>query len=194
MKKIILTDIDGVMLDWVSEFDHFIKETQGWNLPEGGHETYDLSIAYDVPRKDIQKLIREYNNSHFMSSLSPLRDAVDGVDNLRSRGYEFHAITSFNSNEQAIAWRNENIESVFGKGAITDMVCLRMGSGKRNALLAAASKLGTGLYWLEDHPGNAETGLEIGFRSILFSHPYNTDYAGEIPFVDTWAELQDIIE
>lgn len=190
MKKIILTDIDGVMLDWVSEFDNFLKETKGWEIDDE-HTSYDISVAYGASREEMLKLIHEYNHSDYMKNLSPLRDSVDGVAELRARGYEFHAITSFTNDLYAKQRRIQNLDDLFGRYAVTRLVCLEMGAGKRKILEEYKD---SNLFWLEDLPANADEGLELGLRSILISHSYNQEYKGDAPRVDSWAEIIDIIE
>ena len=90
-KNLVLTDIDGVMLDWELAF-HDWMESKGFQ--RNSVATYDMHVVYGQKRSHVKALISEFNNSAWMCCLKPLRDAVDGVQRIADAGYRFGAITS----------------------------------------------------------------------------------------------------
>lgn len=186
-KKLILTDVDGVLLDWEQAF-HDWMEAQGF--VKGEIPTYDMHVLYNHEKAHIKALIREFNNSAWMCCLKPLRDAVDGVTKLAEQGYRFGAITSLSLDPYAGKLRKENLENVFGD--VFDFVeCLDTGADKDEAL---APYKDSGLYWLEDKPENAVLGAELGLKTILIKHDHNAEFSHEdIKSVDNWAQIVEII-
>ena len=52
----------------------------------------------------------------------------------------------------------------------------------------------TGLYFIEDKPKNALTGLEYGVRPILIDHPYNRDFKHpDVIRVNNWKQIHEIV-
>ena len=72
--KIILTDIDGVALDWEYAFDVWMLQ-HGFNKQEGSQFKYDMGTRYGIEKDQAKKLIRIFNESAAIGFLPPLRDA-----------------------------------------------------------------------------------------------------------------------
>jgi FMN phosphatase YigB (HAD superfamily) len=187
MDKLILTDVDGVLLDWESAF-HDWMESQGFE--RNGIATYDMHVAYGQKKAHIKALIREFNNSAWMCCLEPLRDAVEGVATLALKGYRFGAITSLSLDPYAARLRKQNLMMHFGD--VFDFVtCLDTGADKDEAL---APFKDSGLFWIEDKPENAALGANLGLTSLLVAHPHNADFTCEgVKSVDNWAQIVEII-
>lgn len=187
MNKLILTDVDGVLLDWEGAFKNWM-EAQGF--VHTGIATYDMHIAYGQKKSHVKELIREFNNSAWMCCLQPLRDAVYGVEKLAEAGYRFGAITSLSLDPYAGKLREENLKNIFGD--VFDFVtCLDTGADKDDALLPYKD---SGLYWIEDKPENAKLGADLGLKSILVRHEHNAyfDYSG-VTKVDNWTQIANKI-
>lgn len=187
MNKLILTDIDGVMLDWETGF-HDWMESKGFN--RNAIDSYDMHVVYGEKKEFIKALVREYNNSAWMCCLKPLRDAVDGVQMLVDAGYRFGAITSLSLDPYAGKLREENLKSLFGD--VFDFVtCLDTGADKDEALLPYKD---SGMWWIEDKPENARLGADLGLKTILMRHPHNAsfDYSG-VKNADNWTQIANMI-
>ena len=187
-KKYILTDIDGVVLDWETSFTQFLADYKDIKIVK---DSYDLSERFGVDKEWITNLVHEFNTSIFMSCLGPLRDAILGIKTLHERtGVRFYAITSMSSNELAIDWRIKNLHSLFGTTAFADVVSLDTGACKREALSHFKD---TNCMWLEDKPENYELGLELGLDAYLFKHGYNSEAHHEAEeqdrLVNNWADV-----
>ena len=187
MNKLILTDIDGVMLDWETAF-HDWMESKGH--VRNSIATYDMHVAYDQPKEFLKKLVVEFNNSAWMCCLKPLRDAVVGVAGLAADGYRFGAITSMSLDPYAGKLREENLKNLFGD-VFEFVTCLDTGADKDDAL---EYYRGSGMYWLEDKWENAVLGADLGLKSILVDHPHNAEYSDErIVRASTWADIVEKI-
>jgi hypothetical protein len=189
--KIILTDIDGVALDWEYAFDVWMQQ-HGFNQVEGGNLKYDIGKRYNIEKEQSKKLIRMFNESAAIGFLPPLRDAMFYIKRLHEEhGYVFHAITSLSRDENAQELRRMNLRKLFGKTAFEKFVFLDTGADKDAAL---EPYRGSGLYWIEDKKINCEVGHALGLKSLLMEHGHSLDYQHpEIPVVKNWREVYNIV-
>jgi hypothetical protein len=186
--KVILTDCDGVLLDWVTQF-HDWMTSKGY--VQEVTDIYDISTMYGIEKNQGSALVREFNESAWMGFLPAFRDARSGVARLVEAGYQFVVITSLSLDEKARLLRISNLKNIFGKDVFTDVICLDTGADKDDAL---SPYEGTGMYWLEDKAENAECGQKLGLKSILIEHTHNSDYVNDdIVRVANWAEMVDVI-
>jgi len=188
-KKVILTDCDGVLVDWFYGFVKWMKH-QGYEVKV--ENEYDIAIAYGIEKGHSKHLVRMFNESASMGYLTPLRDAIKYVKKLHEeKGYVFHCITSLSLEENAYKLRKQNLEALFGKTAFEKLVCLDTGADKDEALEEYRD---SGCVWLEDKVENAELGVEMGLQSVLIEHGYNSDYDNvNIQKVSKWKEIFDIL-
>lgn len=187
-EKVILTDCDGVLLDWEKEFHGWMKQ-HGYRLHNTG--VYEMDQAYGIPKRECKRLIQEFNESAWMGFLPALRDARSGVAKLVEAGYTFIVITSLSLDEKAKMLRISNLKNIFGKNVFNDVICLDTGADKDEAL---APYKDSGMWWLEDKPENANTGSALGLKSILIEHEHNKDQKFDgVARVNTWAELVDVV-
>ena len=106
-------------------------------------------------------------------------------------GYVFHCITSLSDDPHAGALRKVNLARIFGTSPFAKILCLPTGASKSEALNEYS---GSGCYWIEDKPENAEVGKGLGLRSLLMDHEYNADYKNSgIPRVQNWREIYELI-
>ena len=189
MNKIIVTDCDGVLLDWENSFYEWMK-SKGYDAQNIG--VYDMADVFAMEKVEVKKLIKEFNNSSWMATLPVLRDARSGVAKLVEAGYEFHCVTSLSLDENTKMLRQQNLDNVFGKGVFTKLVCLDTGADKDEGLEPYTD---TNYFWIEDKTENALCGLKYGLQPILISHEHNLDMQkdGTIPVVDTWSEIVNIV-
>ena len=186
-KKLILTDADGVCLDWEWAFNVYMQE-HGFEEIEGSKLNYDMSIRYGIPREQVVNLIRIINESAAIGFLPAQRDAMYYIKKLHEKhGYVFHCITSLSLNPNAQRLREMNIHKMFGPTAFERIVCLDTGAHKDDAL---EEYEGTGLVWLEDKVENAEAGYKYGLNPLLMVHGHNMHhYHPGITPVKNWQEI-----
>ncbi len=149
MKKdrVILTDVDGVLLDWEFAF-HTWMEEHGHTTQKGYKLVYSIHKRFGIPRRDGKRLIEIFNESASIGFLPPLRDAMYYVKKLHEEhGFMFHAITSLSLNRHAIRLREQNLAKLFGNTAFEKVICLDTGADKDEAL---EPYRGSGCWWVED--------------------------------------------
>jgi len=192
MDKIILTDVDGVLLNWEYAF-HVWMKTKGWKVRvEDKGLFWNLSKQYDITDEKALELVEIFNESAAIGFLPPLRDAVTYVNKLHhEHGYTFHAITSMSDDPSAGELRRMNLEKVFGEEIFDRVECLPIGSPKNQYL---KNYTGRGHYWIEDHLDNARAGLDVGLKPLLMEHGYNLGINNPgITVVRSWKEIYQII-
>ena len=195
MEKIILTDIDGVCLDWEKSFFEYMAN-MGFTPVPGTDDEYRQAIKYGLTEKEIRKILRMFNTSTEIKHLSPYKDAQEYIPKLHEEGFRFVAISSISEHPNTQAYRCENLLDVFGDVFKTcDVTCLPTGSEKHRIL--EQNWLGTGYFWIEDYFGNAEAGYEVGLRPILvdsvYTRHYSTDLFPRTSLDHPWKDIYDII-
>ena len=184
----ILTDCDGVLLNWEYAFDVWMND-KGYMLRDRSkYETYD---RYGITKEKAKELIKFFNESASIGFIPPLRDAIQYVRKIHEEyGYIFGVITSLSTNPYAVKLRERNLKKLFGT-AISFVQCLETGSDKDDALMPYAN---SGLWWIEDKVENAEVGYNLGLESIIIEHEHNM--YSELPFIPVvkkWKEVYEII-
>ena len=188
--RIILTDADGVLLDWEYAFDIWMQQ-HGFAKQDGGNLKYDIGKRYGIDIEQGRKLIKIFNESAHIGFLPALRDSMYYVKRLHEEhGYVFHCITSLSQDENACELRKMNLRKLFGKTAFEKFVFLDTGADKDSAL---QSYYGSNCYWIEDKPENADLGHRMGLRSILMEHGHNMHHECPYPVVKNWREIYAII-
>ncbi len=192
MKKIILTDVDGVLLNWNSGFHNFM-EFYSIEEKESEKNRYSLHKRYGSSRPFMNKMVAEFNASERNERLEPLADAVEYVDKLSKDGYVFYAITNVGSDPQTTMRRTKNLNDVFGD-VFKSIICLDIGESK---FLTLSRWENSGLPWIEDKFTNALDGHSLGLNTILVDAEYNRDFSTtRFPRVSCetpWKEIYGII-
>ena len=190
MNNIILTDCDGVLLNWEASFTTWMAQ-KGYNKVDA--DEYDVAKSYGLSKAESKPLVRQFNESAWMGYLPALRDARSGVAKLVEAGYEFVCITSLSLDENAKKARVKNLQAIFGEDVfkMENVVCLDTGADKDEAL---AEYAGLGLWWIEDKTENAKLGVAMGLNTILVNHGHNQDCDNtNIKRVANWAEIVSIV-
>ena len=186
--KVILTDCDGVLLDWEFHFYRWLEKTEG--IQRIGSE-YNVAKSLGIPQKNAARLVNLFNRSEEMKTLSPLRDAIKYVRKLHEEhGYIFHVITSQTNCKLAQEYRKENLRNVFGD-VFEGFTILNTGQDKDKVLMKDWD--GTECFWIEDKAANIKMGNDAGLESILIEHSWNKDTDYPCHRVRTWKEIYNII-
>ena len=187
--KIILTDADGVLLDWELSFDKWINK-RGYTFNPGNDNQYSINARYNIPHGNGSDIVEEFNQSDEFGFLEPWRDAVKYVKQLASEGWRFVVITTAGSSPLTYNLRQANLENVFGKDVFKDIHVLTVHGDKGVELVKYK---GSGLYWIEDKPSNADLGFKYGLKPLLMTAPYNQSYNGAVMRVNNWKEIYSIV-
>lgn len=184
----ILTDVDGVLLNWEDSF-HAWMAANGFIVDN--KDSYEIFECYKgVGEAEMHALIKTFNASAAMGFLPPVDDAPYWVDKMfLKHDVRFHAITSMGSDHYAQKLRRMNLDNVFGDPSVFDEVTiLPCGADKTEVL---SQYKGSGLIWLEDNIKNAVIGANLGLKVYLFNRSYNqeTEHDPWFTRVDDWEQL-----
>jgi FMN phosphatase YigB (HAD superfamily) len=187
-QKLILTDVDGVLVDWQYGFFRWMRE-KGYEPITNGE--YDISKTFDMSKDKAMGLVRHFNESAAIGYLPQFKDSIKYVRKLHEdHGFVFHCITSLSLDEYAGRARRKNLEALFGKTVFEKVECLDCGADKYDALFPYKD---SGCLFIEDKKENCEVGLELGLNSILIAHDHNADYKGTAPRVKNWKEIYEML-
>ena len=201
--RIILTDVDGVLLerenhftDWMLQRSYYRDEKSDekiypYKLLPNKENTYEMAERFGLTTKQIRAEIREFNKSAWMGTQHPMLESQTWVKLLAAEGWTFIPITSQTSDIPAQQLRKKRLGELFGDHIFTNYHILETGADKDHAL---SEFHGTGLYWVEDKPRNALAGLKYGLKPILIDHPYNRDLNHpEVIRVNNWKQIHEVI-
>lgn len=195
-EKIILTDADGCLFHWNAHFNLFMHEKGLPPIPNT-EDNYSVLTRFGVEPGHKAELVREFNHSDYIRDLHPFADARKYVRRLNDDGYKFIVVTSLSDDPDAYDNRAHNLEKHFGD-AILELHCLPIGIHKGDFLERWKD---SGFYWIEDHVENAAAGADLGLRSIVIDHPYNTAFVqhdrklhARVSYATPWYEIYTIIK
>ena len=190
-KKIILTDCDGVILDWEEGFSVWM-EHHGHKKVDGYQFKYNIGQRYGMSYEAGSKLVKHFNESAAIGFLPPLRDAQYFIKKLHEQHqYKFICITSLSLDPYASQLRQRNLKKLMGD-AFKEVICLDTGADKDDVLAEFGSKY-PGAYWIEDKPENVQSGIDSGLKGILIEHGHNMDYKGDAEVVKNWEQIYNIV-
>lgn len=190
-QKIIVTDCDGVLLNWEFAFGIWMEE-HGHTPVDGSEYMYNIGDRYGINKAQGKQLIKLFNESAAIGFLPALRDAQYYVKLLvEKHGYQFDVVTSLSTNRYAQKLRKRNLEKLFGTNAFRKIKCLPTGADKDEYLHKHYNN--TGHFWLEDKPENAVAGQKVGLKPIIIEHGHNMDYTGDIPVIKNWEEFYNMV-
>ena len=199
--RIILTDVDGVLLEWEHHFTKWMLQRtlfdergaryHPYRLLPDKENTYEMAERFGLTKTEIRKEIREFNRSAWMGTQRPMLESQTWVKLLAAEGWTFIPITSQTSDIPAQQLRKKRLGELFGDHIFVNYHILGTGADKDSAL---AEFHNTGLYWVEDKPKNALAGLKYGLKPILIDHQYNQDFDNNaITRVNNWQEIHKLL-
>lgn len=192
MDKLILTDIDGTLLNWDYHFDKFMIEKK-YRMLENAQFEYSVAKRYGIPHLQAIELITEFNRSPRIEQQRPVADSVEYVGKLADLGFRFVAITAMGDFPESKRYREGGLLRYFGD-VFDDIIYLPINAKKTAALEPWAD---SGLFWIEDHMVHAEAGYELGLRSVVINRPYVEKYSSHLfPKVSStspWLEIFNLV-
>lgn len=190
--KIILTDIDGVVLDWEEGFLVWMQH-MGHDLVDGYEYLYGVDKRFGLSKDVTDQLVRQFNASAAIGFLPPLRDAQYYIKMLHEKHkYKFVAVTSLSLDPYAQKLRTRNLGKLFGKNTFDDVICLDTGADKDEVLIELSEKY-QGCYWIEDKIVNAQLGGHIGYDALLMEHGHNMKAKGDFRIVKNWEGIYNLV-
>lgn len=188
--KVIVTDCDGVLLDWEFAFDVWVAE-KGYKRLPGTEQIFWAGSRYGIHNDDVLKLVYEFNESACIGFLPSLRDAQHYVKALAERGFEFDVVSSLHVDRYAQMLRVNNLTHLFGDVFRKINAHLSITGSKEDFLREHYGN--SDCWWIEDRMDHADAGTRVGMRAMLMDHPYNQDYTGKAIRVKNWRDIHDIL-
>lgn len=185
-KPIFLTDVDGVLLDWVRIFGEH-AESKGFELKQNLPTTWSMKEWFDADEKTIRELITELNTSKKFADIPAFPDAQKIIPIIAEK-FDIVAITCCSKESIVVQRRIENLENQFDV-KFKEIHCLNYTESKNDLLKTYHPTM-----WIEDRFEGAVSGIETGHTSILLNRTYNTkqDHP-EIVRADDWHHILEII-
>lgn len=140
-KKVILTDVDGVLLIWQSMLPFFavkynidLEKILEIQYTEEFKHTKEL---FNCCSELAQKLKKEYHSSEYIKMLTGYTDAIKVVNELKKE-YEFIAITALEKSDEVLKNRTQNLNILF-PGAFSQVILTE--NSKESAFRSVLAKL-----------------------------------------------------
>lgn len=160
---VILTDIDGVAIQWQSGLPYF---AQKYNLPLEHILSVIIEDKFIPPaeifdcHKDLaDKLIKKYNSSDFIRYLAPYADSLAVINKLKSK-YRFVAVTALGTDVDSLLNRKFNLQALF-PGAFEDIFVCGHDESKSVLFRKAKEKYGSDIVaYIDDMPHHVEAAHE----------------------------------
>ena len=194
----IITDVDGVLLDWFKGFETWITEVKGVKpIHDATPSMYKLTDKYPFTSEELFKLIEEFNSSSYFGELKPIGESVEYlgrllVDNTKSVVW-LSAGSVEGREEECFDMRSKNLKECFG----TDIpgTLLVMDTPKDQYLAQYQKEMGDDLVFIEDSLSHAEVAIKMGIRTILLGTTYNNskNKSKLLYRAKDWAEIYNII-
>lgn len=196
MKKIILTDVDGVLLNWESHLlDFAIQRNVNFNILSGIQKYLKSFSVVDFEKvfKMDPEFVTDYNNSDFSKKFKPLKDAQDIINNIKDE-YDIIAVTAMGTEKKAMDNRRENLEEYF-PNAIKDIRFVNLGESKKDHFIDLIDKYGDNIIcYVDDASHNTNIFNEVNKNAINF---YMNRYReselpkGEFTTINNWYDISD---
>lgn len=194
-KPLILTDIDGVVLQWVSRLPEFLA-SKGYDTAEAvavrdeDRWTTMEELMGGVDEETATALFNEYCSSDFLRELDGYKDAVAVINNMKDH-FDFVAITAIGLKPINKKNRVANLEALF-PGAFSEVHCVDFGASKEKVLARYAGK--NPLFYVDDGNKHVREAMNVGINGVQFGN-LNRGKDEEMKYdvkVNSWEEIRQV--
>lgn len=163
-RKVIVTDVDGILVKWQSGLPYFAQKYQ---LPISNILSLLVNDSFMAPedifmceRDFAVKLMMKYNNSDFIRYLAPYSDAIYTVNKLK-KDFDFVAVTALGNSVDAHLNRQFNLNSLF-PGAFKEVLVCDHNESKDELLNLVKSKYGQRIIcYIDDLASHVESASRV---------------------------------
>ncbi|QJT71804.1 hypothetical protein TH1_122 [Shewanella phage Thanatos-1] len=199
MKPLILTDIDGVIIQWQSALSYFALKH---NLPIDriiqvltSEEFVSPSDLFNCSDEEGKKLIELYNSSDFIRYLAAYRDALIVINRMKHT-YDFIGVTALGTSIQTKLNRRFNLNALF-PGAFIDIKLCEYNDSKSDLLKATREEYSDRniVAYIDDLPNHVDSAAEVLECKIFFmlrgprSRPKNRHFT-----VESWFDIESLLK
>ena len=196
-KQVIMTDCDGVLLQWLAHTPSFIEDL-GYDsshlrdVMSGNKFVPFCDVFCTEDRKEGLERLRRYNESHYMRSLPIIENGSDEVIKRLSQKFDIVVVTSFSDKKEAYHNRLSNLELHFGD-SISELICLKHEEDKTPTLKSYAKNRDVVL-WVDDQIKHVHHGIEAGINSFQYTHGMSCGRnTGEVKEIDSWKKIEELM-
>lgn len=184
MSKLIITDVDGCILNWSKSFIEYVNDI-GLIPKKDFYSCWDLEDWLGLSTKEVDSLAKDFNNTDNFKRLLPDYKSDIYIPLLHDIGYDFIAITACGSHDTTSKYRTLNLNNLF-PNVFKEIFCCDYNYEKNDIL----EKLPKAKYWVEDHYHNCKFGIDKDHTCFLMKHSYNNHIVDEsIVMVSDWEEI-----
>jgi hypothetical protein len=197
MPKTILVDCDCVLLDTIEQITLYARDICGIDVSEEEKSSCypDEWGFFDDKEDDILPFFQEWQATEWFENIPPMKGAVEAVKGLKDKGYKIVVVTAAGKLEEAETKRWKNLDKVFGKDVIDDLIFVEWNTSKKDVL-----KRFEPTFFIEDYHENAIESLEVGHKPILLRIPQNErciveneDRLKNVAVLGDWNAISDYI-
>lgn len=189
--KVILSDCDGVLVDWEVGFYTWMRSTH--NIAPKDLSAYSLSEKFGIAKARMREYGDEFMQTDWPSRFPPLRDAIKYIRKLHEEfGMVLHVISAVD--ESFHDRRLTNLRSLFGPTSILQLDCVGDNAPSKTPWLEPYRNLGN--IWVEDRVLHAEEGLDLGLKCFLINqtHNYHDHVSRGVQRTHGWEKIYRYVE
>lgn len=188
-KKTILTDIDGVLLEFLPSLNQFLREEKNIHISlEQWQKSYWLHDHIGGTEQMSRRVFIEFSHSRYFREIPAKKCALDVIAKLKDDGWRFIGITAAGQDnpeqDLGLVKRNrlDNLEHHFGN-VFEDLFITQHNQCKSDHL-----KYYEPTWWIEDSVNNAHIGHAHGHNAIIMKSMYyrEEDNKENLPVAESW--------
>jgi len=190
LKKILIIDIDDVLLDWTKSFDQFIRDKYAYNGIYLGDNSQRLWEVLKIDRTDIDKVMKEHSELDRFKNLNYYKDAEE-LMNYSHLFNKIISVTSCGTTENIIMKRNFNIRSKFGVH-INDIIYLDFLNHKDEAIKKIIkNNQDAEIYMVDDNVDDIKNAILFGVKAYVYKSAFHD--STDLPTINSLKEFFEII-
>jgi phosphoglycolate phosphatase-like HAD superfamily hydrolase len=169
-KKLLIIDVDDVLLDWTASFGDFITENYGYDGVPLGENPKRLWDILNVPKEQVIEIMKEHNNSSYFKKLKYFNDSK--VFNQPHDFDKVVCVTACGIELQVQLARMNNLEDLF-PGFINEITCLPYYSEKFDEFTKIIeAHRSYDIFLLDDNVADVKFALKNGVNAFVYKSAF----------------------
>jgi len=169
--KILIVDIDDVVLDWTASFDKYIRKFHGYDGVPLGENPKRLPDILNCSREKVISIMEEHNTSSRFKNLKNFKDSKELLL-LNTYFEKVYSITSCGKSDQIRQNRLENL-MVAIPCFIDELICLDFYEHKHEEIIEIINNhKDSEIYMLDDNVIDIEFAISKGVNGIVYKSAF----------------------
>lgn len=197
-KLTILTDVDGVLLNFVKGFAEFLKSKslfkEELDSEIQGNKYFDLKdlIILDCPI-ECESLINEFYSSEYVGQLKEQQEGLRNIIKSLSNEFNLICITCIGTSDHLKEQRRINLINVFGDH-FEEIHCINLNDSKEEFIFDLSKRYNVFTY-IDDRLKHINESINAGIKPILFTQGHkHTENSDDFHIMDCWHQIHDFIK